>query len=97
MPNPLSHYSLPELVIAFIAINAVTFLLFWRDKRLAAQNDWRIPEYLLLGISLAGGSPAAYYAMRRLRHKTRKLSFRIRFWGIVAIQILTLGYWLLQK
>lgn len=90
----LTPENIPQLLLALIAINAFTYLVFWLDKRRAKNNDWRIPEGVLLGCSLLGGSPTAYVAMRILRHKTRKTSFRVRYWIVVLLQLLAIGYWL---
>jgi len=59
----------------FLAVNAVTYLAFRRDKRRSEANEWRIPEKTLLTLAIVGGWPAAKLAQRRLRHKTRKQPF----------------------
>ena len=68
-------------------INLITFGVFWLDKRRAEKGKWRVSEKELLLWAAAGGSPAAFYAMRKFRHKTRKRSFRAWYWTIVAAQI----------
>ncbi len=84
-----------ELLLAFLAINAFTALLFWLDKRRARNQGWRIPEHVLLGASLFGGSLAAYFAMKKFRHKTKKTSFRARYWGVVIVQLIAITYYVL--
>lgn len=93
----MTYYNIPELLLAAVGINAFTALLFWLDKRRAKHNGWRIPEHVLLGACLLGGSPAGYFAMRALRHKTRKASFRVRYWLVVAVQLLTVIYLSVEK
>jgi len=44
----------------------------------------RVPEATLHLIDLAGGFPGGLAARWLFRHKTRKLSFRVVTWGIVA-------------
>ena len=83
-----------EWLLVLLAINAFTVLLFWLDKRRARNNDWRIPEAVLLGASFFGGSPAAFFAMRKFRHKTKKTSFRVRYWLVVIAQIGLVVYYL---
>ena len=78
---------LRALAVWLVAINLVTYLMYWWDKRRAQKGTRRISERELLGWALAGGSPAAFFAMRRFRHKTNKSSFRAWYWAIVAAQI----------
>lgn len=80
---PLEYY--------LIAINALTFAVYWQDKRAAKQPGApRVPEAMLLGMGFAGGTLAALVAQRVLRHKTRKTSFQIKFWTLTTLQILLL-------
>jgi len=69
---------------ALTLINALTYALFWSDKRRARAGRWRVKERTLLLWSAAGGWPAAFLAMRTLRHKTRDRAFRRRYWGVVV-------------
>lgn len=75
-----------------IAINLLTFLLYWWDKRQAVYRGWRIPEGTLLLLGAAGGSPAGFLAQRLLRHKNRKTSFQLAFWLITFLQAAALFY-----
>lgn len=81
------------IALALAGINLLTFFFYWHDKRCARNGSWRVPEAILLGLALAGGSPTAYVAMRVLRHKTKKTSFRFRYWLVVIIQLVALAYW----
>lgn len=85
--------NLPEILLSLLAINALTFFAFWRDKRMSQRGGWRVPEGTLLGLSLIGGWPAAVVAMRVLRHKNRKTSFQIRFWLVVCVNLGLVGYY----
>ncbi len=87
----MSDYAV-QIILFLVAINLFTYAAYWLDKRRARNHDWRIPEGVLLGLALIGGSPAAYIAMRRLRHKTSKTSFRVRYWCMVALQLCALVY-----
>jgi uncharacterized membrane protein YsdA (DUF1294 family) len=77
------------------AVNLVAFGYYGYDKWCAGRAARRVPELVLHGLSLAGGSLGAYAAMRTFRHKTIKGSFRLVFWVIVVAQaalIVWLGY-----
>ena len=78
---------LKALSIWLVAINAVTYLMYAWDKHRAKKGQRRISERELLGWALVGGTPAAFFAMRRFRHKTQKTSFRLWFWLILALQV----------
>ena len=70
------------------AINVATYLMYWYDKRIAGSGKTRVPELILLLLAAIGGSPAAFFAMSTLRHKTQKTSFLMKFWAIVAVQVI---------
>lgn len=78
-----------------IGINAATLLLYGYDKA-AAGNGRRVPETVLHGAELLGGTPAAFVAQRLFHHKTRKGSYQTRFWLIVLVQVLFVAtiWWL---
>jgi uncharacterized membrane protein YsdA (DUF1294 family) len=65
------------LVYYLLIINALAFLLMYVDKRKAQKNLWRIPERVLLGTALIGGSLGAMAGMQIFRHKTQHLKFVI--------------------
>ena len=61
------------LIIGYIVIiNIVTFCLFGIDKSAAKAGRERIPNKVLLGLAVAGGSAGALAGMLVFRHKTRK-------------------------
>ena len=73
--------------ILYIVLNAVAFALMGRDKYLARQRRWRIPERWLFGIALAGGALGIWFGMKAFRHKTNHKLF---VWGIPALFIVNL-------
>jgi uncharacterized membrane protein YsdA (DUF1294 family) len=78
---------LAKIIIAyFMLINAITYLLFYLDKKAAIANRRRIPEKTLLLAAFLGGSPLAIVAMNHLRHKTVKQPFKNILIGIIALQ-----------
>jgi uncharacterized membrane protein YsdA (DUF1294 family) len=78
--------------IFLVSINAVTFIAYAWDKRAAKRHAWRIPERTLHALALIGGTPSALLAMRILRHKNKKKSFRMRMWAICAVQVSLLAF-----
>ena len=93
-----------ETILIWTALcSLVTSGLYVWDKRMAAQDRVRISERTLLLWCLLGGWPGGWVAGRRIRHKTSKQSFRIRFAVCVVINmvasigILLLGNWMLGK
>lgn len=71
----------------FLIINAITVAAFAIDKRRSSTGAWRIPEARLLWFAALGGSPGAFWARRRFRHKTRKQPFVGRLQCIAMVQI----------
>lgn len=58
-----------------LIINAVSFLLMRSDKQKAIRKQWRIPESVLIGTAILGGSLGTMLGMYIFRHKTRKPLF----------------------
>lgn len=71
----------------YLALSILTFVLYAADKRAAQNGRWRTPENTLLIVGLVGGWPGAVVAQQVLRHKTKKLSFRSRFWFTVILNV----------
>ncbi len=65
----------------------MTYIMYWKDKRAAIGNQWRIPESTLHLCAVLGGWPGAMLAQQSFRHKTQKTRFRIVFWFTVAVNI----------
>ena len=58
--------------IYLIIINILAFIIYGLDKYKAIKNKWRIPEQVLLTISLLGGSIGSIIGMYTFKHKTKK-------------------------
>jgi uncharacterized membrane protein YsdA (DUF1294 family) len=84
-PSPLLWYHL--LGAWLVAVNLVAFGYYGYDKSCARASSRRVPEVVLHGLALAGGSVGAYVGMRFYRHKTVKGPFRVVFWFVVACQL----------
>jgi uncharacterized membrane protein YsdA (DUF1294 family) len=84
-----------SLIVLFLALNIVTFCVFWWDKAAARSGHWRVSENDLLGLAFFGGSLGAWSAQRLLRHKTRKEPFRTRLAAILVLHAAVLSVGLL--
>ncbi|HBI13988.1 MAG TPA: DUF1294 domain-containing protein [Desulfobulbaceae bacterium] len=88
-------HKLPTFILGFyIVVSTITFGLYLKDKSAAQSGKWRTSEGTLHLFSLAGGWPGAAIAQSQLRHKSKKLSFRVVYWFTVIINCGILG-WLL--
>jgi uncharacterized membrane protein YsdA (DUF1294 family) len=74
-----------------LAISITTFGYYGFDKYRAGRKTQRVPEVVLHGLALFGGSVAAYTAQQFFRHKTVKSGFRFLFWVIIVAQLLVIG------
>ncbi|WP_128426834.1 DUF1294 domain-containing protein [Gudongella oleilytica] len=83
------------IIICLIFVNLYSFFLFWRDKRLALNHGWRIPESRLFLTALLGGAAGAILGMKLFSHKTKKASFRIGLPFLLVLNIISL-YFLIQ-
>ncbi|MDX5372452.1 MAG: DUF1294 domain-containing protein [Pseudomonadaceae bacterium] len=73
------------VALAYPLLSLFSFCQYWLDKQHAQKGRWRTPENSLHIAELAGGWPGALLAQQVFRHKTRKLSFQLVFWAIVAL------------
>lgn len=69
--------------IYLVVMNVLGVAVMWSDKRRARLHRWRIPEKVLFGVSLLGGSAGTWAGMYLFRHKTKH-------WYFVAGMPLTL-------
>ena len=70
-----------------ILVNAAAFALMFADKQKAIRGQWRIPEKVLLGVALLGGSIGAIAGMYAFRHKTRHGKFKYGLPLILLVQL----------
>lgn len=86
----INHQSKTVLLLLIgwhLLLSLVTHSAYQKDKVAAQSNDWRVSENTLHFLSLIGGWPGAIIAQQSLRHKTKKLSFRITFWITVLLSL----------
>jgi len=82
-----------EAVFIPLAISAITFVAYALDKHAAQTGRWRTPESTLHLLELTGGWPGAWIAQQWLRHKSRKLGYRVVFWTMVVLHVVALAAW----
>jgi uncharacterized membrane protein YsdA (DUF1294 family) len=75
------------VAVYLIAINLTTFAYYGYDKSRARSTASRVPETVLHGLALFGGTIGAFAGMQLFRHKTIKPAFRLLFWLIVVLQL----------
>jgi uncharacterized membrane protein YsdA (DUF1294 family)/cold shock CspA family protein len=76
----------PPLILALYIVGSLfTFIMYAVDKSAAKKGSWRTQENTLHLLSLAGGWPGALIAQQKLRHKSKKQSFRSIFWATVCL------------
>jgi len=77
---------LPLIVfVLYLALSILTYWAYALDKTAAKKGAWRTQESTLHLFALAGGWPGTLLAQQRLRHKSKKESFRFAFWVTVLI------------
>ena len=81
---------LAGLAMWTVVVSAVTAMLYGWDKRAAIQGRPRVPEQTLLTCSILGGWPGGLAAGQLLRHKTQKVSYRIKFAICATLNVVTL-------
>ena len=74
-------------VIYLVMINIAAFCLYGADKSAAIKQKQRIPNKVLLGIAVIGGSIGALAGMYIFRHKTKQKKYTITVPVILIIQI----------
>lgn len=85
----------PAVIVLYGVFSVLTLLSYAQDKSAAQQGRWRTKESTLLLLGLFGGWPGAVLAQKVIRHKSRKTSFQVAFWGTVVLNTAALGWWLL--
>ncbi|CAA0092340.1 Uncharacterised protein [Zhongshania aliphaticivorans] len=73
--------------VLFLVASFVTYFYYAKDKKAAVTGTWRVPENTLHILAICCGWPGALVAQERLRHKTKKLRFRVGLWLTVLVNI----------
>lgn len=82
--------------MVWVALNAWAFTMFAVDKWSAENKERRVPEKSLLALALIGGSIGAVAGQQILRHKTYKEPFRTILFGIAALHLGLLSFFLFK-
>jgi uncharacterized membrane protein YsdA (DUF1294 family) len=82
---PWTWYHL--LIGWLLGVNLTAFAYYGYDKRQATANGPRVPELVLHGLAVVGGTLGAYGGMQLFRHKTIKGAFQIFFWAVAVLQV----------
>ncbi len=83
------------LLLVYPLVSLISFLQYWQDKAHALRGRWRTPENVLHVTELLGGWPGGLVAQQCFRHKTRKVSYQLVFWAIIALHQALWIDWLL--
>lgn len=78
------------LCLYLAVINVVTFVVYGVDKAKAKLNAWRVPERLLIGLAVIGGSVGAWFGMKTFRHKTQHAKFKMLIPALVMVHLVLL-------
>jgi uncharacterized membrane protein YsdA (DUF1294 family) len=81
--------------VVMLPASMACFIAYGLDKRRAQAGDRRIAERTLHGLAFVGGWPGALVGQRVFRHKTKKLTFQLTLWAIIAAHVtfLALASW----
>jgi uncharacterized membrane protein YsdA (DUF1294 family)/cold shock CspA family protein len=82
-----------EIVCLYTIMSVVALLMYAKDKSAAERGTRRTSESTLHILSLLGGWPGAALAQSFLRHKSKKVSFRVTYWVMVIANCVCL-YWM---
>ena len=84
------NFSLTYIELYLLSINIFTAVIYGIDKVKAINNSKnnisRISENILFIFAFIGGSIGAIISMILFRHKIKKLSFIVKFIGVVIVQ-----------
>lgn len=83
-----------SLIVLYALMSIISFIIYTKDKSAARTDAWRTPENTLHTLSLFGGWPGATLAQSFLRHKSKKLSFKVIHWLTIAANC-SVVYWLI--
>ena len=78
------------ITLIYFVASLISYYLYAKDKQAAKNDTWRVSENTLHLSALLFGWPGAIIAQLRLRHKTKKVKFRIVFWLTLLMNITVL-------
>ncbi|WP_342609568.1 DUF1294 domain-containing protein [Vibrio tritonius] len=75
------------VLLGYAVLSVITFFCYFKDKRAAKRDDWRVQEKTLHLLALLGGWPGALLGQKVFRHKTQKQPFKSILWLTVIVNI----------
>lgn len=81
-------FTIKNIIIYLLAINFITFVAMYIDKKKAKKGKWRTKESTLFTLVLLGGGVGGIAGMYLFKHKNRKTRFVIGFPAILIIEII---------
>ena len=81
-------FSLKNILIYLVAINLITFVTMYVDKKKAKWGKWRIKESTLFTLVFLGAGIGGIAGMYLFRHKTKKTRFVIGFPLILITEVI---------
>ncbi|MFT4939932.1 MAG: uncharacterized membrane protein YsdA (DUF1294 family) [Paraglaciecola sp.] len=83
----------PALIgLVYLLASAISYYLYSKDKQAAKNGIQRVPENTLHFSALLGGWPGSIVGQQKLRHKTKKMSFRVVFYITLSINVSLLSW-----
>ncbi|HDZ45959.1 hypothetical protein LCGC14_0053390 [marine sediment metagenome] len=79
------------IVAYYAVVSILAYVIYAIDKKAAIKNRRRVSEKSLHLLGVLGGWPGALLAQQRLRHKTQKTSFQLKYWLTVTLNLA--GLW----
>lgn len=73
----------------YVGLTMLAFCAMGLDKRAASRGGRRVRESTLLWLAGAGGFAGVIAAMLVLKHKTRKVAFRVLPWTAAVLHVAT--------
>ncbi len=87
METKLKTIAIVVYLACLTLMSVVTFAVYGWDKRQSRMVGWRIPESRLHWLAILGGWPGAMIGQSVVRHKTRKLIFRLMPWAAAILHM----------
>jgi len=84
----VTEHKLPWMIlVVYLALSVVSFIMYLNDKAAAQRGTSRIPESTLHWVALLGGWPGALLGQQTLRHKSKKMTFRVVLWLTILLNV----------
>lgn len=64
-------------IASYLVLNLIVFAMYGIDKRKAQRDKWRISESTLILSAFCMGGLGALIGMKKFRHKTKNMKFKI--------------------